>query len=63
MKIKMSKSQWEGIGVKAGWMKEAGWGGGKSKCKDCGKVYLKKDLKKDVCKKCSKEKGVSEDAE
>jgi len=24
MKIKLSKSQWEGIGKTAGWMKEAG---------------------------------------
>ena len=24
MKIKISKSQWEGIGKKAGWIKEAG---------------------------------------
>ncbi len=25
MKIKISKSQWEGIGKKAGWMKKADW--------------------------------------
>jgi hypothetical protein len=35
MKIKLSKSQWEGIGKKAGWMKRAQY---QSKCYGCKKV-------------------------
>jgi len=51
MKIKLSRSQWEGIGKKAGWMKVSLElpGGGVKECKECGNK-IRNDQKK--CPKC-----------
>jgi len=52
MKLKMSKSQWEEIGKKAGWMKTARE---MAKCHMCGKLAVTNDDGNDLCDnpKCS----------
>jgi len=55
MKIKLSKSQWEGIGKKAGWMKVAGVD---SQCLECGFGFETERNKKNgivTCPKCKRQ--------
>lgn len=55
MKIKLSKSQWEQVGRKAGWMKKAATEVN-SICQNCGSSKLiKKDEKHIVCDNCKSE--------
>ena len=56
MKIKLSKSQWEEIGTKAGW-KTSGHYDYPQRCHECGNNFSKDQIEKvlghKVCKGCA----------
>jgi len=60
MKIKLSKSQWEGIGKKAGWIGIESKAESKDICKRCKKSFIG-DGKSMFCPKCLKEMAKHED--
>lgn len=60
MKIKLSKSQWEGIGKKAGWIMAQK--SPASICPACGSQNISKKDRRMICRDCKREyelKGVT----
>lgn len=57
MKVKISKSAWQSAGKKVGWIKKAVERtpfDEKVKCKECGNLVYKDELKKGYCHQCWK---------